>query len=429
MKNIYLLIPILSLLTFGNLNAQGDTFIRSSLNMILIEDFGFDNGELVQEAYKNYEFPVGVYNDHNIKLKSLFLSDYLLTPEEEEEYGVSKSAAGEMLSLGVTAGTAGIIQDNSKVEFQLMKYSKDNKLAHEIIKRWFNVSDDGSFNQRYVNEMINVQMTKEQELEALASGSESAERDKNRNYLIDNTYVVFTRMNFISNEIVALPIYTEAMKEVEKIENPLARTVAEKAAQKIYDKTREGYSVWTTGWLFDLEWNDESFNQLKSSIDPPDESGERKINMEKFYGLDFKMNFLGKERATSLVTFSLKKGEGNRTEKEILDLSTNRNIDKVLVKLQRGYEQFMPIFPLQSDSPPGAFFGTKEGIEGGEKFEILQKNPDGSFKAVGTITVDKKKVWDNQYQGEGVEIPDGMTYFKGKLKKGQGKGTLIRQKR
>ena len=29
----------------------------------------------------------------------------------------------------------------------------------------------------------------------------------------------------------------------------------------------------------------------------------------------------------------------------------------------------------------------------------------------------------------GVEIPDGMTYFKGKLKKGLGKGTLIRQKR
>ena len=97
MKNIYLILPILSLLTFTNLNAQGDTFIRSSLNMILIEDFGFDNGELVQEAYKNYEFPVGVYNDHNIKLKSLFLFDYLLTPEEEEEYGVSKSAAGECL--------------------------------------------------------------------------------------------------------------------------------------------------------------------------------------------------------------------------------------------------------------------------------------------------------------------------------------------
>jgi len=160
-----------------------------------------------------------------------------------------------------------------------------------------------------------------------------------------------------------------------------------------------------------------------------DESGARKINLEKFYDIDFKMNFLGKERATSLVTFSLKKGEGNRTEKEILDLSTNRNIDKVLVKLQRGYEQFMPIFPLQSDSPPGAYLGTKEGIDGGEKFEVLQKNPDGSYKSVGTITVDKKKVWDNQYQGSGTEVSDGMTYFKGKLKKGQGKGTLIRQKR
>jgi len=428
MKNLLFTLTLLYILIPLNVNAQGDTFIRSSLNMILIEDFGFDNGELVEEAYKNYEFPVGVYNDHNIPLKSMFLSDYLLTPEEEEEYGVSKSMAGELLSASVTEGTAGIIQDNSKVEFQLMKYAKENKLAHEIIKRWFNIADDGSFNQNYVHEMINVQLTKEQELEALASGSESAEISKNREYLIDNTYVVFTRMNFISNEIVALPIYTEAMKEIEKMENPLVKLAAEKAAQKIYEKTREGYSVWTTGWLFDLVWDDESFNKLRSSTEM-DESGARKINLEKFYDIDFKMNFLGKERATSLVTFSLRKGEGNRTEKEILDLSTNRNIDKVLVKLQRGYEQFMPIFPLQSDSPPGAYLGTKEGIDGGEKFEVLQKNPDGSYKSVGTITVDKKKVWDNQYQGSGTEVSDGMTYFKGKLKKGQGKGTLIRQKR
>lgn len=417
------LIILLALISFSNLFSQGDTFIRSSLNMILIEDFGFDNGDAVQEAYKNYTFPVGVYNNHNINLKSLFLSDYNLSEEEEEFYGVNKTEVGNILGDAVTETSAGIIQDNSKVEFQLMKYSNTNMLAHEIIKKWFNINEDGSFDQNYINEMINVQLTKEQQLEALASGSESAEISKNRNYLIDNTYVVFTRMNFISNEIVALPIYNEAMKKVAEITNPIAQLAAEKAAQKVYEKTREGYSVWTTGWLFDLKWDDEEFAKLKSVV------SDGKIDLEKFYELNFYLEFLGKERATSLVTFSLKKGEGDRTEQEIIDLSTNRNIDKVLVRLQRGYEQFQPIFPLQSDNPPGAFLGTKEGLEGGEKFDILEKNSDGSFNSVGTLTVDKNQIWDNQYQGKGVEIPQGMTYFKGKLKKGQGKGVLIRQKR
>ena len=126
------------------------------------------------------------------------------------------------------------------------------------------------------------------------------------------------------------------------------------------------------------------------------------------------------------IHFSLKKGEGGRSDKEVIDLSTNRNIDKVLVQLQKGYDQFKPIFPIQSEKPIGAYLGLKEGIEGGETFEVLEKNSDGSYKAIGTIKVDKNNVWDNQY---GSNSSEGMTQFKGKLPKGASKGTLIRQKK
>ena len=37
-----------------SLYSQGDTFIRSSMHLSLIEDFGFDNGVLVRDAYGNY---------------------------------------------------------------------------------------------------------------------------------------------------------------------------------------------------------------------------------------------------------------------------------------------------------------------------------------------------------------------------------------
>ncbi|MDC3299098.1 hypothetical protein OAV05_00625 [Flavobacteriaceae bacterium] len=410
---------IIAMLFIHNIYGQDDTFIRSSLHMVMIEDFNFNNGPLVKNSFEKYPFPEGVYNNHNVNQKYLDLTQYILTPEEEVQYGVNKSGGEKLLSDVATASSAGIIQDNSKVEYQLLKFINQNKFSHELLKKWFNIKEDGSFNQDYVAEMIDLQLTVEQKKAYSLAASESAETDKNREYLIDNTYIVFTRMNFVSNEVVALPIYEKAKSKANELSG-IKQTLALKAAESVYNKTKEGYSVWTTGWLFDLKWDKLDVSNFKKAI----VSG--KIDFEKFYETNFSLNYIGTEKATSLVTFSLKKGEANRSESEIIELSTNRNIDKVLVKLQRGYEQFMPVFPIQSEKPIGAYLGMKEGLEGGEVFEFLAKQTDGTFKSKGSIKVDKKKIWDNRY---GSSEKKGMTYFKGKLPKGVVKGDIIRQKR
>jgi len=409
---------IIAMLFIHNIYGQ-DAFIRSSLHMVMIEDFNFNNGPLVKNSFEKYPFPEGVYNNHNVNQKYLDLTQYILTPEEEVQYGVNKSGGEKLLSDVATASSAGIIQDNSKVEYQLLKFINQNKFSHELLKKWFNIKEDGSFNQDYVAEMIDLQLTVEQKKAYSLAASESAETDKNREYLIDNTYIVFTRMNFVSNEVVALPIYEKAKSKANELSG-IKQTLALKAAESVYNKTKEGYSVWTTGWLFDLKWDKLDVSNFKKAI----VSG--KIDFEKFYETNFSLNYIGTEKATSLVTFSLKKGEANRSESEIIELSTNRNIDKVLVKLQRGYEQFMPVFPIQSEKPIGAYLGMKEGLEGGEVFEFLAKQTDGTFKSKGSIKVDKKKIWDNRY---GSSEKKGMTYFKGKLPKGVVKGDIIRQKR
>jgi hypothetical protein len=413
---------IIAMLFIHNIYGQ-DAFIRSSLHMVMIEDFNFNNGPLVKNSFEKYPFPEGVYNNHNVNQKYLDLTQYILTPEEEIQYGVNKSKGGKLLSDVATASTAGIIQDNSKVEYQLLKFINQKKFAHELLKKWFNIKEDGSFNQNYVTDMINLQLTEEQKKAYSLAASASAEEDKNREYLIDNTYIVFNRMNFVSNEVVALPIYEKAKSKANELSG-IKQTLALKAAESVYNKTKEGYSVWTTGWLFDFKWDKLDLSNFKKAI--VKENGVSKIDLEKFYETNFSLNYVGTEKATSLVTFSLKKGEANRSESEIIELSTNRNIDKVLVKLQRGYEQFMPVFPIQSEKPIGAYLGMKEGLEGGEVFEFIEEQTDGTYKTSGSIKVDKKKIWDNRY---GSSEKKGMTYFKGKLPKGVVKGDIIRQKR
>jgi hypothetical protein len=230
--------------------------------------------------------------------------------------------------------------------------------------------------------------------------------------LINNTFVVFTKLNFVSNAVPAEAIRQVAYAQADKLSGML-QTIARKAADKIYEKASEGYSVWTTAWLYKLEWNEQiatDFNKLLSSKGI---NSSLSIDINAFNAMNFNLEFIGQEKATSLVTFSLKKGEGDRTEDEIIDLSTVRNVDKVFTKLQREYEVFKPLYQLTGVDPFSAKLGMKEGLEGGEKFEILEIR-GGEYNKIGTIEVDKNKVWDNRYGAPKQEIE--QTYFKGKNK-------------
>jgi hypothetical protein len=94
----------------------------------------------------------------------------------------------------------------------------------------------------------------------------------------------------------------------------------------------------------------------------------------------------------------------------MIDMALVRNIDNTFAKLQKEYDVFKPKVPILSLDPITADIGMKEGLSGGEKFEILELNVDpttgvSEYKVLGTIKVDKKKVWDNQYKlNDGKEV-------------------------
>ena len=65
-----------------------------------------------------------------------------------------------------------------------------------------------------------------------------------------------------------------------------------------------------------------------------------------------------------------------------------------IIKLQKKYDVFKTKTPLFTGNPITAKIGKKEGLEGGEKFEVLEMNQDPktgaiTYKNIGTIKVDK----------------------------------------
>lgn len=379
---------------------------RSSLHTILLESEKFPFKDTVIKAYYNAPFP-DKYNNHTIGEKSFDPSVY-----------------------GTVSG------DSANYKETIDNYFKQKKIANQLVAKWFNRQEDGSFNMDLIGERgeynasemeANIAQSSARGVSALADAGEE---------LINNTFVVVSRLNFVNNEIPAAIARDIAKSAANNISNSMVREIALAAADLAYEKGKEGFSVWTTAYLYRLTWNDSIaavfYNDMwmdKSNIDP--------ARKELFDNSDlFSLEFVGDEKATSLVTFSLKE---KRTEEKIVEISTIRNIDAVYAKLQKKYDVFKTKTPLYSGYPITAKIGLKEGVEKGDKYEVLEQviDTEGRTKYVrkGVVEVDKSQIWDNRFspvdeqpQGEVAETDTAKidrTLFKGA--KNYYSGMLIRQ--
>jgi len=254
--------------------------------------------------------------------------------------------------------------------------------------------------------------------------------------LIGVTFVVVNYSKFVENEPIALAVKNTAYAAV-KNSGDLAKTLGEKAADVLYNKTKDGYTIWTTAYLYQLQWNDSIaaifYQDLWNDPSAPDAAKKDAFDNSDL----FKLNLLGFQKAKSLIT-----GMGKNAENKdmIIKNATIKSVDAVYAKLQKKFEQFRTKTPLVSAKPLGAKIGLKEGLEGGERYEVLEKSIDAEgkvkWKRKGVIKVDKNKIWNNAHGAEdgptldkdGNEIKGNeveFTHFKGG--KGYYAGMLLRQ--
>jgi len=378
-------------------------------------------------AWDSCPFP-DKYNNHAIAPVFMNPANIAVSNEDRQGAGMKKQSGMNMFGKSLVSEVTGniITLENADMPLKIQKYIDSTKLGNQIVAKWFNRSADGKLDMSLIQERGYYNAT---ELEAgIAKGQTrglSSLADAGEE-LINNTFVVFSKLTFVENEPIADAARIIAKESAKRIQNVLLQSAAMAAADVAYNKAKEGYSVWTKTWLYKLQWNDSISSVFYNDL---------WNNKEAFDNSDiFKFDYIGQEESKSLVTFSFKE---KRTEEQIIKLATVRNIDKVYAKLQKEYDVFKPKVPVLTTNPITAQIGMKEGLEGGEKFEVLEivLNPETNtteYKRVGTVTVDKKQIWDNRYNaGEEVASTDGdlpvvdRTFFKG-MKDIQ-PGMLLRQ--
>jgi hypothetical protein len=404
-------------LTASHLFSQDVKYRRSSLHTMIVETEKFPNKDVVVGSFNKAPFP-DKYNNHEVGVKSFDPNKYKLT--QAEKSGLYKSSKmSKLANEAVQVDSA-----SRELPYVIQKYFAKEKIANKMVAKWFNRQADGTFDDLLISErgVFNASFLDQKKA---MSASDGIALLKTAGFeLIDNTFVVVSKFNFVANEPAAAIIRDAAKAQANSIKIPTAQAAALKAADATYEKTKEGYSVWATSFLYKLVWNDSIAGVFYQDL-WIDKSNPDPKKKEAFDNTElFKLEFVGDEKASSLVTFSLKE---KRTEAQIIETATIRTIDAVYAKLQKKYDVFKTKTPLFTGEPPTAKIGLKEGIEDGDKFEVLEQVMDPKtgivkYESKGKISVDGDMIWDNRYsdgaepvvEGEKKPVLDRTTFKGGK---------------
>ncbi len=348
----------------GENDATGIKYRRSSLYTLMVNNTSRERANVIKDAFIKSPLPEK-FNDHNLTIATIDVT--------------SNSNATNLVN-------------------NLNSYFQTNKIAKELVGKWFNRNEKGCFNMDLIKQRgeynasnIDLNLAKSS-ARGLALLSDAGEE------LIGNTYVVINDFRFTNKEDVANKAKAgfgllNAVSTLAGGPDLSAATTIASAGATIAGK---GYVVRTNSYLFQLVWNAEVAATFYQDYWIDDSN----FNESKKQSFDesnlFTLKYIGTESGLADLQSSI---FTNKTEDELIYKATTRAVDNGIAKLQRKFEQFRIKTPLYSATPIAAKIGLKEGLEAGDRFEVLEQVMDTegklSYVRKGVITVDGSNIWDN----------------------------------
>lgn len=427
MKKLFSLVAVAVIAFANTVKAQEvelPKYQRSSLHMVLLTtdevqlEGAQDFTKILDESWQSYPFP-DKYNHHAIS----FTQAYGGKPKGGLMNIISKYGSGfEGMGLAEAKELLESLKGSAAYEQELVEaiqaINEKEKIGNSLISKWFNIQPDGSWDYELIKERAayNASQAAVAEANAVSRGIQAI-FDQGED-LIGNTFVTFSKLSFYENEPVAAFTRDLALFIASQTPSP-ANNIISTAANATYTATNRGYTAKTTTALYQLDWTEEvkaAFYEMFTA--------DNKIDMEKFNAYTFPMSLVGIQSGSS-STVDVKGGITNalgveaanvRPDDVLIKQTIVRNIDKLFAKMQKIYEVFAPVSQIISVNPLIADMGMKEGLEGGEKFNLLEpvlneETNKVEWKSVGVVTVDKKNVWDNRYtltDAEATEETEGV---------------------
>ena len=391
------------LLTVFSVQAQKVTkdYQRPSLHMVLLttdepsapEEFM----EHVSASWQTYMLPA-MFNEFEIPFKEATAGNpkgsmmQLIT-----EYGsrLGSLSIDELKSLSENLS-------GKKYNEELKQYvdGLSNEIAHQLIAKWWSLQEDGAYSDELIFKLACYGATQNQ---ANAAGQTNigAQRELYNELMeptMANTYVAFSKLNFYQNEPIARfakDVAVTLAGLTAAAAGPMGAAglmAAEKAAEAVYEKTKDGFSAYTTTLLYKLKWNEAEAEKFFACFDG------QKLDMQKFNATPFELEYMGVNKCSTVVLAN----KDNLDAKSMVEKTMHKNIHKQLVLLQNNYEEFKPMMPIMDvvDKVMLVDMGTKESITEKDVFDVYEPyvNEKGilKYKKVGVTKPIKGGIWDNE---------------------------------
>lgn len=355
--------------TEANEKAIDLKYRRSSLYTLMINDPNRLHANVIYDAFGNAELP-NKFNDHNI-------GPYLIE------------------------GTGGLKDQTS----HLNRYLTTNNVARSLIAKWFNRDEQGNFNMSLVAKRGMYDASAMDKIIANSAERGNAMLADAGEELIGKTFVIINDYKYTNKEEVvakAKKVSGFAKMAAAYVPGGSAITNTLDVAETAATVAGKGYVVKTTSYLYRLVWDEEAaaifYNNYWTDKNNPDPAKVSAFNNAN----EFKLQLIGFQSAWADVQSTI---FTNKSEQDLIRMATIKATDKAIAKLAVKYEEFRTKTPLYSTEPLAAKIGLKEGLEKGDKFEVLEQtiNEEGKteYKRKGIIKVDE--VWDNSLSIEEME--------------------------
>ena len=382
-------------------NAEANTAItkyrRSSLYTLMIRDTARLHAKVIQNAFGDWELSEK-FNDQNIG-----------------EYVVEADKSTKEQLQNVTA------------------YLETSQTAKKLVAKWFKRSKKGGFNMDLIAERGLYNASDLDAKQAKMNTRGTALLADAGEQLIGNTFVLVNDFKFVSKEEIAGAAVSGLRMLAAMAASAGNKDLAAGSDVAALGATiaGKGYVIKTTSYLYKLVWNDSVsavfYNDLWT-----DDANFNQTKKEAFDNSNlFTLQYVGQEIAWADLQSSI---FTQKSDAELISIATTKATDAGIAKLQRKYEQFRTSTPLATESPITAQIGLKEGLEAGDKFEVLEQTLDANgktgFTKVGVIKVGKS-IWDNRYMADQDPKNEGQAKFTTFSKVSGGTfypGMLIKQK-
>lgn len=377
-------------LIWGANEQNSGKYRRSSLYSILVNHPDEKMSDEIRDAFLELEVP-DKFNDHNLSVRYVEMAGKL----KEKELAVVDS------------------------------FILHNQIAKRMVSKWFDRNKkDGSFDMKLLSDrgLYNASAI-DADLAKLTIRGKNELADAGEE-LIGNTFLLINDVSYIDKqrnaEIAGTVI--SGIAQIAAAVIPGLGAIADliKSAGELASsitKTIAGFTVKTTTYLYQMEWNDEVSGTFYSQyyFDPGNPNAAKKAAYEADSTL-FKLKYIGKYSATSSKTVM----RGLYEPSEVFRKVVARSLDKNIMELQKEFEVFrvkVPIIEVQGNIVKVSV-GLKEGVSENSVYEVLETVIDGNGKTtynrVGTIKAVKDRIWDNRYMAtkEGASGSDlGYTTF------------------